>query len=88
MFFGITSSRSSAGSCRRRQRFREATTRALGGVLADDVAVKLGNDFAGKKGGHGPVVSLQVKVGASRAMIEVVPHGADSGPTRWKPAFS
>ena len=55
MFFGSTSSRSLPVSCSRRQRLRSAIDdRALGVGLADNEAVEFGNDFTGRKVGHGP----------------------------------
>ena len=54
MFLGNTSSRSFSSSFRRRQRLRKRDRdRALGIGLADDEAVELGDDFAGRKVGHG-----------------------------------
>ena len=53
MFLGSTSSLRSSGSCWRRQRLRKRDGhRALGVLLADDVAVELGDDLAGGEAGH------------------------------------
>ncbi len=48
MFLGTISSASAGGSCWRRQRLRSAiASGALGGALADDVLVELGDDLPG-----------------------------------------
>jgi hypothetical protein len=41
-----------ASTCWRRQRLRSAMATALGGVLADDVAVQLGDDFLRRHRAH------------------------------------
>ena len=61
MFLGAISSRSSSGTCWRRQRLRSAmATARLASRLPDDVAVELRDDLAGREGAqraHGSVSS-------------------------------